>query len=458
MARLAKQEHEYGKLSIESVSVGQVEIFYSPHEEAISMAKSFGSDIAEFRVKILEISEHSNSIVMYPFVPKSNSPKFLGQKYRKITAITLLDFDGSLPKDLFDVEEILSGFPKNRFVKDYDFGLGLIYEYRFFIDAIEELSDCTILRIGENLETGNNSDLPGVFDISYEEFMNATHDLSLISDRSSDAARKVKEIRMYNRFAKIFGKEELPMKLHRLPITKLLSRAAQDDIEIDEEDRDLILSSLSDYKEQIARSEPERLARLSDDVELVKLKVLIDKFSEMLQKQHEESKWQEFFNNNPFILSMALGYPIIKIQGQASLGGRNLSGSGVKITDFLVKNKLTNNTALFEIKRPQTPLLNQGRYRGLFTPHNELSGSIIQILNQKYHFEQEISQTKQNSKIYDMETYAVHCCLVIGMLPIDPDHQKSFEFIRGDSKGVQIITYDELKERLAQLYELLSNN
>jgi hypothetical protein len=57
------------------------------------------------------------------------------------------------------------------------------------------------------------------------------------------------------------------------------------------------------------------------------------------------------------------------VQDQASIGGRKLSGSGEKIADFLVKNSLTNNTALFEIKTPQSKILNDKPYRaGVYTP------------------------------------------------------------------------------------------
>ncbi len=105
---------------------------------------------------------------------------------------------------------------------------------------------------------------------------------------------------------------------------------------------------------------------------------------------------------------MAFGYPVVKIQDQASIGGRKLSGSGDKITDFLVKNSTTNNTAFFEIKTPQTKLLNKTAYRdGVYTPSKEVSGAVNQVLDQKYKFQKEISNLKDNSGIYDIESYAV---------------------------------------------------
>jgi len=61
------------------------------------------------------------------------------------------------------------------------------------------------------------------------------------------------------------------------------------------------------------------------------------KYEEMLNKRLREGDWQSLFNENPFILSMAFSCPIIKLQDQSSVGGRKISGSGDKITDFLAK-------------------------------------------------------------------------------------------------------------------------
>lgn len=463
MAALEKKDNQYGLLVIKKrASEGQVDVYYTPHEEAITIAKQEDNHRDEYKIKIAEINKNQDSvaITMYPFDSRPYNKNFLNPQYKKIEAITLKDFfHSSLPEDISEVKEVLDAMP-SWFKKDYDFGLGLKFENRFVIDAIESLSDCSKVVIGNNLITGIDLDSPKAFNISHEDFKEAVRQLNLISGRSRDASKKVKDITMHNHFASRVGKGELPMKVHRLPDKQLLSNAAQGVTEIDEADSDVILNSLSQNKEQIAKTSPQKLAKLNNDIELVTLKVLVDKFTKMLSRRHNEHEWQVFFDSNPFILTMALGYPIIKIQGQASVGGRKITGSGGKIADFLCKNNLTNNTALIEIKTPDTPLLSTKKaYRGeIFAPHQELGGSINQVLDQKYHFEQEISQIKQNTRTYDIETYAVHCCLVIGRLPTNLDKQKSFELIRGNSKGVQIITYDELKDRLSQLYDLLSNN
>lgn len=80
------------------------------------------------------------------------------------------------------------------------------------------------------------------------------------------------------------------------------------------------------------------------------------------------------------------------------------------------------------------------------------------MLDQCYQLQQNIAMIKSNSRIYDIESYAVHCILVIGKIPTDEDKKKSFEIYRRNSKNVQIITFDELLLKLKQLHEFLSNN
>ena len=159
---------------------------------------------------------------------------------------------------------------------------------------------------------------------------------------------------------------------------------------------------------KMVSEKPQKIATIRADIELVTLEALIDRFREMMQEKTAEREWQEFLNVNSFILSLAFGYPIVKVSEQASVGGHTISGSGEKIADYLVKNSLTNNCAIVEIKTPGTKLLNKAPYHGsVFPPTRYLIGAVNQALNQKNNFEKEISQIKVNSRLYDIR---ILCC------------------------------------------------
>ncbi len=103
-------------------------------------------------------------------------------------------------------------------------------------------------------------------------------------------------------------------------------------------------------------------------------------------------------------------------------------------------------------------MLNKSAYRGeIYPPSGELVGAVNQALNQKHNFEREIARIKDNSRLYDIESYSVRCCLVVGTMPSDEDLKKSFELFRGNSKHVEIVTFDELLEKLKGLRDLLTS-
>jgi hypothetical protein len=77
------------------------------------------------------------------------------------------------------------------------------------------------------------------------------------------------------------------------------------------------------------------------------------------------------------------------------------------------------------------------------------------VLDQVYLLQKEINNIKVNSKTYNIETYHVHGILIAGLTPQGTDEQKSFEYFRANSKNVQIITFDELLEKLKSLYQFL---
>ena len=164
----------------------------------------------------------------------------------------------------------------------------------------------------------------------------------------------------------------------------------------------------------------------------------------------------EVLREEPFCFESCVWLSHHQGSGSGVLGGRKLDGSGGKITDFLVKNRMTDNVAIVEIKTPQTRLLNKGQYRGgVYVPSAALSGAVNQALDQQHQFEREILTLKGRSEVDNIQSYAVHCCLIVGQIPMNADHKKSFELFRRNSKNVEVITFDELLRKLKDLLGFL---
>ena len=455
-----------GNLFVKNLSSDSTEVFYVPSKQRFVQFGLNSKKTTKHSVKLLHINNLNKALTIFPTKTMSNyNSGFLKPKYEKVERITLAD-EGLVNPVLNsaehitedDIVELLEYLPPG-FTKDYDFGLGLANQYRFIIKAVEELSDCTEVVISESCPTGIGDDKK-IFFINEADFERARKALNSRTDLGRIAVRSVNEVTAYNILAERVGLPEKSVKTGYHPVRRFITQVIQGEEPLSENDQEELLNVFTNNTKPIAKAKPEKLAKFKSDIELVTLEIFIERYENMLGKKLNESLWQSFFNENFFILNLAFGYPIIKVKDQASVGGRKLSGTGEKIADFLVKNTLTNNTAIFEIKTPQTKLLNKKTFRnGVHTPSAEFCGSINQVLDQKYQFQRHIAQIKDNSGIHNIESYSVHCCLIIGTMPSkkDQDLLKSFELFRGNSKDVTIVTFDELLEKLKQLRDSIAS-
>lgn len=453
-----------GFLEVKEYHPNFVGVYFIPPRASMVAAGLNPEQAREYKTKILEIHGQYKFLTIYPISTFGDKPNFLQPKYQKIKCITLDDVDAicgysgnDVPETVDGILEILENLP-SAFTKDYAYGLGFAKPYRFIVEAVERLSDVARIVITKQHPTGPDTDGTGFY-LSWSDFEQMRKEMNNIDRLSQLAVRSVKATAAHNILAGQLGvPKEIP-STGRHPYRKLFTAVTQGLSELPREDQNAVISTLTNYAPQIAKEQPNKFLKLRSDIDLVTLETLIARYEGMLGEKLAEQRWQELFDENPFILTMAFGYPVIKVRGQASVGGRKLSGDGEKITDFLVKNSFTNNTAIFEIKTPQTEVLNKTVLRsGVFTPSADLSFSINQALDQKYQFQKQIAQIKENTRLYDIESYAVHCCLVIGRTPTGDDRKKSFELFRRNSKDVEIVTFDELLEKLRQLSLFLRNN
>ena len=452
--RVYNPEHN-GALEVEGTDRKCVEVFFIPPRHSLIEANLDPNMAREYRTKLIEIDEYHKYIKIFPINTFGDKPDFLKPKYEKIERIRI-DGRYSAFAASDDVCDELEYLPPT-FIKNYAYGLGLAKPYRFIIEAIEELTDCKELAISNTYPTGPDKNGNPVFYIEKKDYELIRKELNKVDQHARIAARSVKDVTVYNILARQLNLPQLDPKVGRHPYRRQFTAAVQGRRELSLEDQNEVISVLRNHAASFVDDQPEKLVKLRGDIELVSLKAFITIFRDRITKSLKESVWQKFFSDNPFVLNMAFGYPLIKVLGQASVGGAKLKGDGQKIVDFLLKNSLTNNTAIVEIKTPQTKILSARPYRqGVFAPSTHLTNSISQVLDQKYQFQRSFILTKDTSRMHDIESYAVHCCLIIGSMPNEEDQKKSFELYRHNSKDVEIVTFDELLDNLIQLHTYLS--
>jgi hypothetical protein len=253
--------------------------------------------------------------------------------------------------------------------------------------------------------------------------------------------------------------EQFPLKTKKLranAIYELVKLGARVET-LSGNDQKAALQIVQANKDAIVKASPKEALQLKADIEHVTLNELIVKFEAMLSKNLTEPVWQEFFKENPFILSLAFTYPVFMVQDQAFVGGASLTGVGNKIADFLVSNRYTGNLALIEIKRPGTSLLSKTQYReNLFGPSSDLTGAISQVLDQRYALQRNLDRLKADAELSQAYGYSIQCILIVGSNCNTNNERKSFDLVRHSLRDVMVLTFDELLGKLKDLEKLFA--
>lgn len=178
-------------------------------------------------------------------------------------------------------------------------------------------------------------------------------------------------------------------------------------------------------------------------------------------RNHESNEefWQNTLSDDAFVLEQVFSVPCAVVKGKAYVGGKTVLNTGGNIVDFLVKNSVTRNAGLIEIKTPATKLIG-AKYRGTFNPSDELTGAVMQVLNYRHSLgEQYFAVVQGNPDAF--EAFAPRCAVVIGHASrelTDPAQRKAFELFRGQLKGVDVVTFDELYERVQRIVDVLERS
>lgn len=189
-------------------------------------------------------------------------------------------------------------------------------------------------------------------------------------------------------------------------------------------------------------------------------KIINPMFLEDNLNNEEEKFWQGLFKQHPNILSTIIPSVVHIIEDQPYFGGKAIDNKGATIGDFLYKAG-TNNVSIIEIKTPSTKLLGTEYRNDVFCPSKELSGSIIQIRKQKDNLMKEYDHIKRNSIIKgkDFDAYDPKSYIIIGnSSKLNSIELESFELFRNSLKDIEIITFNELIEKLKIFQKYITQN
>lgn len=368
-----------------------------------------------------------------------------GPKYKNAKKFVYEGFDGSLPIGI---------------QKSPNYGLGFTNILKCFIDYIE---DKMVVHEIVIRKTGQSS-----LDKKANKLVITEKDLRIVYDVIKNLLDKQRDERMTiaeERLAKMFPKEVKAGKRKYIKnsVSSALSTWDQSLEEFSEKDK----ASVKDLFDKLALTDgfftTETLLKTKEAVDATYIDDVIGEFENLMEQQSEtktlEKKWQAFLKKHSWIFSYIFSFPIILLEDEAYVGGKNLSNKDGKVTDFIVKNNLTDNVAFIEIKTHKTELLKKGTaYRGtdVFAMSSDLSGGVTQVLNQRDNFQKHFATHKMNSD-EAFESFNSKCVVLMGSLgDLDKKQVPSFELFRSNSKDVEIITFDELLSRFKNIKSLMA--
>lgn len=164
-----------------------------------------------------------------------------------------------------------------------------------------------------------------------------------------------------------------------------------------------------------------------------------------------EEYWQNLFERCPAAIAQLFPRSMLQIGKKCYVGGKALNNSGGNLVDFVYANRSTNNVVLVEIKTPKTKLLGK-QYRGnAYAISEEITGSIVQVLNYRDSLIKEYYSLSQGEPENPFSAFSPKCVVIAGTIEADLDSQtkmKSFELFRNEMAGVELVTYDELFEKV----------
>lgn len=233
--------------------------------------------------------------------------------------------------------------------------------------------------------------------------------------------------------------------------------------QINEENTKNILEQLAEDKnKELVLNKLKELSKINIEtldnlINLSRLKEIIEIWDKNTENPNE-TFWQDLFEKNSWIFSQLFYFSAVLFNEKTYLGGKGFENKGGKLPDLVYKNNLTKNMCIIEIKTPISNLTGKS-YRGkdthneIYSSSDELSGAINQLSEYKQQAYLNFISNKHYSENKDIELYNPKCLLIIGKISsLNNESQiRSFELFRNNLRDIEVITYDELFDKLKNL-------
>ena len=201
------------------------------------------------------------------------------------------------------------------------------------------------------------------------------------------------------------------------------------------------------------------LKKINSLIGVSNLKRLLDIWYSNPDNASEEF-WQTTLEKHAWAISQVFSHPVVILRKKAYVGGKAIGNDRGNVVDFLYHNRITSNVSLIEIKTPTTKLLGSQYRQNAYEMSSDLSGSVVQLSVYRDELQKSF-YTLAGSGDDQFMSFNPQCLLIVGCFErekLSLTGKRSFELFRGDLKHIQIITFDELFEKVNLLLRLLEDD
>ncbi|MGV7206186.1 hypothetical protein, partial [Xanthomonas citri] len=267
-------------------------------------------------IRIISITE--DIIEIMPIQQRHEHSDYGTPIYSKITSLFLparISRPYSLPETIDELDEILESMPDG-FYKNWRHGVGVLWDYRVILKVIDDIPGVSYVFFHAPADVPGADYLkPPFYTLCINTFNKLKKEIQSISNRHSSASRKEKRARCHNILLhKIHPESFAHQRITLTPDTLAdLTNNANGDVKLTKRDQRAAVSLVRKHTSALAKTEPRELLQLKQDIEAVTLRELIERCEALLNSSSKEDRWQSFLTSNPFVLTMAFHYPVMKI-------------------------------------------------------------------------------------------------------------------------------------------------
>jgi len=215
-------------------------------------------------------------------------------------------------------------------------------------------------------------------------------------------------------------------------------------------------SHLSKVRAAISEGAPQPEVELEPQIEISLQEAL--RIWQASKENASEEFWQKLFEQCPMVIAQLFPRSTFQIGSKCYVGGKSMDNAGGNLVDFVYASKTTNNVVLVEIKTPKTKLLGKRYRNNAYSLSEDLTGSIVQVLNYKDSLLKEYYSLSKDESPFS--SFLPKCVVIAGTIELEMDTKtklKSIELFRNEGSGVEIVSFDELFDKVQSILDITTN-